>query len=65
MFLRLCEIMLRMALKEFLKHYKESRVVQGQASRRQGSKRASTYVEGIQSEPCPVGACSILQQIGF
>ena len=35
------DIMLRMALKEFLKHSKESRDVLGQASR-QSSKQAST-----------------------
>ena len=45
--------MLRIALKEFLQHSKESRDVIGQAS-----KQAGKHLEGIQSEPCPEGACS-------
>ena len=60
-----------MVLKEFLKHSKESGGVLRQESKqagRQGSKQAGKqaskqvikYLGGIQSEPCPGGACLLL-----
>ena len=53
------DIMLRMALKEFLQHFKESRGVLGQAASKrtgkQASQQAGKHLEGIQSEPYPVG----------
>ena len=44
-------------IKEFLQHFKESRGVLGKASK---SKQAGKHLEGIQSDPCPVGACLLL-----
>ena len=42
--------------KEFQQHSKESRGVLGQACKQTG-KQVSKHLRGIQSEPCPVGAC--------
>ena len=49
----LCNRALRMALKDFLQHSKESR------GGLEASRQPSKHLEGIQSEPYPVGACYI------
>ena len=64
-----------MDLKEILQHYKESRGFLGKAGRqasrqvrrkaskpvsKQGGKQGSKHLAGIQSEPCPVGACYLI-----
>ena len=66
----LCNRALRIALKEFLQHSKESRGVLGQASKQKqagmqagkhAGKEAGENLGGIQSEPCPVGACLVFR----
>ena len=37
----------------------ESKQAGRQASKQESRPRASKHLEGIQSEPCPVGACSM------
>ena len=55
--------MLRIAQKEFLLHSKEKRA--GKQLSKQAGKQAGKHLEGIQSEPCPVGACSLGFHLDF